>query len=103
MKRQDTNLFGVSAKGVDVVLDPLQRHPLVQQTHVAGSLRGAVQSQEAEGTDPVVHGDHNDRLAVSEVAAIVHVQRRGATVEPWTCEESQHVNNLPQTDGNFNV
>lgn len=50
---------------MDVVLDPLQRHPLVQKTHVAGSLRGAVQSEEAQSTDPVVHGDHDDRLTVS--------------------------------------
>ena len=50
---------------MDVVLNPLQRHPLVQQTHVARSLRGAVQSEEAEGTNPVVHGNHDDRLTVS--------------------------------------
>ena len=64
-KQLETNLFGVSTKGMDVVLNPLQRHPLVQQTHVARSLRGAVQSEEAEGTNPVVHGNHDDRLTVS--------------------------------------
>lgn len=64
-KKRETNLFGVSTKEMDVILYPLQGQPLVQQTHVARSLRGAVQSEEAEGTDTVVHGNHNDRLTVS--------------------------------------
>lgn len=74
---------------MDVILNPLQRHPLVEQTHVAGSLGGAVQSEEAESADPIVHGNHDDRLAVSQVTTIVHVQRGRAAVEAWKHETSR--------------
>lgn len=50
---------------MDVVLHPLQRHPLVQQTHIARSLGGAMQSEETKGTNPVVHGNYNYCLTVS--------------------------------------
>lgn len=42
-----------------------------------------MQSKKAKGTNTVVHGNHNHVLAVAEVTAIVHIQRRGATVETW--------------------
>lgn len=42
-----------------------------------------MQSKKAKGTNTVVHGDHNHVLSVTEVAAIIHVQRGGATVETW--------------------
>lgn len=69
---------------MNVVLNPLEGHPLIQQTNITRSLRGAVQSQKTKGTDTVVHGDHKHVLAVTEITAIVHVQRGGATVETWT-------------------
>lgn len=65
IKHRETHLFRVSTKEMDVVLYPLQRHPLVKEADIPRSLGGAVQSQEAESTDPVVHRNHNDCLAVS--------------------------------------
>lgn len=42
-----------------------------------------MQSKKAKGTNTVVHGNHNHVLAVAEVTAIIHIQRRRATVETW--------------------
>lgn len=69
---------------MNVVLNPLQRQPLIQQANIPRSLRGAVQSKKAKGTNPVVHGNHHHVLAVAEVTAVIHIQRGGATVE--TCK-----------------
>lgn len=65
IKYSENNLFGVSTKEMDVVLYPLKRHPLVQQAHIARSLRGAMEGKEAKGTNSVVHRNHNYRLTVS--------------------------------------
>lgn len=83
VKLSEINLFGVPTEEMYVVLYPLQRHPLVQQPHVARSFRGAMEGEKAEGTDAVVHGNHNYRLAVSQVTTIINIQRRGAAVESW--------------------
>lgn len=42
-----------------------------------------MQSKKTKGTNTVVHGDNHHVLAVTEVTAIIHVQRGGATVEAW--------------------
>lgn len=65
IKQLENYLFGVSTKEVDVVLYPLECHPLVQQTHVARSLRRAMEGKEAKCTNSVVHGNYNNCLTVS--------------------------------------
>ena len=48
----------VSAKEVDVLVDPLQRHNLVEHAHVACALV-RVQAEEAQWAQAVVDGDHD--------------------------------------------
>lgn len=48
-----------------IILDPLQPHPLVQQTHISRRLSGAMQGEETKSANAVVNGNHNDWLAMS--------------------------------------
>ncbi len=55
---KDGDLVGVSAKLVDVRLDPPERLHHVKHAHVAGGLV-RVQAGEAEGAQAVVDGHHH--------------------------------------------
>ena len=55
---KDGDPFLVSTKEVDVLVDPLQRHDLVEHAHVAGALV-CVQAEEAQWAQAVVDGDHD--------------------------------------------
>ena len=48
----------ISAKEVDVLVDPLEGHHLVEHAHVAGALV-RVQAKEAQWAQAVVDGNHN--------------------------------------------
>lgn len=105
-----TNLLRVSTKEVNVVLNPLQCHPLIQQTNISRGLRGAMQSKKTKGTNTVVHGDHNHVLAVAEVTTIIHIKRRRATVETWKYDiinqkkrQGSNTNEVIITDDLFNL
>ncbi len=73
---EDGDVVGVSAKGCDVVLYPLQGLYLVEEAIVAGTplgvfFRKSGKRQEPEGTQPVVDGHHYNAFLAGELFTAV--------------------------------
>ena len=79
--RKQRDVAGVSAKLSDVVLDPLDGEPLVEEAGVAVDALDAVEKEEAQAGHPVLQGRHDDVLLGGQDLGVVDVEGGGAAVE----------------------
>ena len=89
-----TDLVWVPSEDGDVVPHPLERHPLVPESLVAGDDVVA-QGEEAEGAEAVVERDEDD-AAVHEVLRAVEVVAAVAAEVAAAVDEHHHRPQLPR-------
>jgi hypothetical protein len=84
----------IFAERRDVVMHPVQRCYLVEQAIIAGGVvpgffREFWMNEEAEDSQPVVHGDH-DHALLRQISAILPRFRRGACNESSTVDPNHY-------------
>ena len=88
------HVVSVSSELLNIPLDPVERHQLIEQSHVARS-RHVIEAEEAERADAVANGDDDDVIHGGEYAAVVEVQSGRAAVEPAPKDPDEHGELVP--------